>query len=229
MMSKCIVLDAGHGKYGNPYPVIEGKYEGTQNFIYAGKLAARLEDAGFTVLLTRPTIDDDPSLAERGELAGKNNAVLFLSLHSNAPGTSTPPERYPLVRGVMTFYSLTAKEENAPFAAALNAAAAGIMQTDNRGIMIREYPSVPEDDYYGVIRAAAQSGCRQAFLIEHGFHTNIDDATFLTTDACLDRLADAEAAVICKYFGQRHGNCSPFTFSGQKISFCSCIFAGFMV
>lgn len=201
MMSKCIVLDAGHGKYGNPYPVIEGKYEGTQNFIYAGKLAARLEDAGFTVLLTRPTVDDDPSLAERGELAGKNNAVLFLSLHSNAPGTSTPPERYPLVRGVMTFYSLTAKEENAPFAAALNAAAAEIMQTDNRGIMIREYPGVPEDDYYGVIRAAAKSGCRQAFLIEHGFHTNIDDATFLTTDACLDRLADAEAAVICKYFG----------------------------
>lgn len=201
MMSKCIVLDAGHGKYGNPYPVIEGKYEGTQNFIYAGKLAARLEAAGFTVLLTRPTIDDDPSLAERGELAGKNNAVLFLSLHSNAAGTSTPPERYPLVRGVMTFYSLTAKEENAPFAAALNAAAAEIMQTDNRGIMIREYPGVPEDDYYGVIRAAAKSGCRQAFLIEHGFHTNIDDATFLTTDACLDRLADAEAAVICKYFG----------------------------
>ena len=200
-MSKCIVLDAGHGRYGNPYPTIDGKYEGTQNFIYAGNLAARLEKAGFTVLLTRPCIDDDPSLAERGALAGKNNAALFLSLHSNAPGSSTPPDRYPLVRGVMTFYSLTAKEENAPFAAALNAAAAEVMQSDNRGIMIREYPGVPEDDYYGVIRAAAKSGCKQAFLIEHGFHTNIDDATFLTTDDCLERLADAEAAVITAYFG----------------------------
>ena len=49
-MSKCIVLDAGHGRYGNPYPTIDGKYEGTQNFIYAGKLASRLEAAGFTVL-----------------------------------------------------------------------------------------------------------------------------------------------------------------------------------
>ena len=48
-MSKCIVLDAGHGRYGNPYPTIDGKYEGTQNFIYAGKLAARLEKAGFTI------------------------------------------------------------------------------------------------------------------------------------------------------------------------------------
>ena len=93
-MSKCIVLDAGHGRYGNPYPTIEGKYEGTQNFIYAGKLASRLKAAGFTVLLTRPDIDDDPQLSERGALAGKNNAVLFLSLHSNAPGSSTPPEPY---------------------------------------------------------------------------------------------------------------------------------------
>ena len=75
------------------------------------------------------------------------------------------------------------------------------MQTDNRGIMIREYPGVPEDDYYGVIRAAAKSGCRQAFLIEHGFHTNPEDAAFLTNDACLDKLADAEAEVIIRYFG----------------------------
>ena len=200
-MSKCIVLDAGHGRLGNPYPTIEGIYEGTQNFIYAGKLASRLEAAGFTVLLTRKEIDDDPSLAERGALAGENSAVLFLSLHSNAPGSATPPERYPLVRGVMTFYSLTAKEENAPFAAALNAAAAEVMQTENRGIMIREYPGVPEDDYYGVIRAAAKSGCRQAFLIEHGFHTNPEDSAFLSNEDCLDKLADAEAAVICTYFG----------------------------
>ena len=200
-MSKCIVLDAGHGRYGNPYPTIDGIYEGTQNFIYAGKLASRLEAAGFTVLLTRHNLEDDPELSERGALAGKNNAVLFLSLHSNAPGSSTPPDRYPLVRGVMTFYSLTAREENAPFAAELNNTAAEIMQTDNRGIMIREYPGVPEDDYYGVIRAAAKSGCRQAFLIEHGFHTNIGDATFMTDDACLEKLADAEAAVIIKHFG----------------------------
>ena len=110
-MSKCIVLDAGHGRYGNPYPTIDGKYEGTQNFIYTGKLAARLENAGFSVLLTRPEIDDDPGLAERGAMAGENNAVLFLSLHSNAPGSATPPDRYPLVRGVMTFYSLTQRRK----------------------------------------------------------------------------------------------------------------------
>ena len=200
-MSKCIVLDAGHGRYGNPYPTIDGIYEGTQNFIYAGKLASRLEAAGFSVILTRPDIEDDPELAARGSLAGQSGAVLFLSLHSNAPGSATPPERYPQVRGVMTFYSLTAREENAPFAAELNAAAAEVMQTENRGIMIREYPGVPEDDYYGVIRAAAKSGCRQAFLIEHGFHTNPEDAAFLSNEDCLDRLADAEAAVIIKHFG----------------------------
>ena len=54
---------------------------------------------------------------------------------------------------------------------------------------------------YGVIRAAAQSGCHAAFLIEHGFHTNPEDSAFLQDEQCLTRLAAAEADVIARIFG----------------------------
>ena len=39
-----IVLDAGHGQFGNRYPLLENTYEGTQNFKLAAKLKAELED-----------------------------------------------------------------------------------------------------------------------------------------------------------------------------------------
>ena len=87
-MSKgLIVLDPGHGEKGNPHPTREGFYEGTQNFILGCHLRDELESRGFEVKMTREKVTDDPSLQERGQLAGKNGAILFLSLHSNAPGT----------------------------------------------------------------------------------------------------------------------------------------------
>ena len=93
-----IVLDPGHGQFGNAHTTREGFYEGTQNFILANALKAQLEARGFEVLTTRPAIEDNPDLEARGKMAGENRAILFLSLHSNAPGSATPPEQYAAVR-----------------------------------------------------------------------------------------------------------------------------------
>lgn len=196
-MSKgIIVLDAGHGRLGNPHTTKEGFYEGTQNFVLAGYLKEELEKRGFEVLLTRNDIDDNPSLEERGTLAGKNNAILFLSLHSNAPGSATPPDIYPTIRGACAYYSLTAPELNQPLAEALVNKISEVMNTQNRGIKTRAYPDKPDTDYYGVIRNSVQSGCRRAMLIEHGFHTNPEDSAFLQSSEKLAMLAAAEAEVI---------------------------------
>lgn len=196
-MSKgIIVLDAGHGRLGNPHTTKEGFYEGTQNFVLAGFLKEELEKRGFEVLLTRNDIDDNPSLEERGTLAGKNNSILFLSLHSNAPGSATPPDIYPTIRGVCAYYSLTAPELNQPLAEVLVNKIAEVMNTQNRGIKTRAYPDKPDTDYYGVIRNSVQSGCRRAMLIEHGFHTNPEDSAFLQSSEKLALLAAAEAEVI---------------------------------
>ena len=193
-----IVLDAGHGQFGNPYPILENTDEGTQNFKLACKLKPALEEKGFTVLLTRNSIEDDPSLEERGKLAGDHHAVLFLSIHSNAPGSATSPEAYHAVRGSEVYYSLADEERNAVIARALNAAVVETMGTVDRGVKTRTYPDQPGINYYGVLRHSAAYGCPTAFIIEHGFHTNPEDAAFLSSDECLERLAQAEAEAIDK-------------------------------
>ncbi|MGI6166863.1 MAG: N-acetylmuramoyl-L-alanine amidase [Eubacteriales bacterium] len=196
-MSKgLIVLDPGHGQFGNPHTTKEGFYEGTQNFILACLLKNELVMRGFEVFLTRRRVEDNPTLEERGRLAGESGAILFLSLHSNAPGTAATPERYPRIRGAETFYSVSDEAGNIPIARELNNAVVKVMNTEDRGIKTRRHPDNPELDYYGVLRNSAQSGCRRAFLIEHGFHTNPEDSAFLQDTESLARLTKAEAEVI---------------------------------
>ena len=195
-----IVLDAGHGPLGNPYPLRENTYEGTQNYKLACKLKVCLEDKGFTVLLTRERVEDEPSLEARGKLAGDAGACLFLSLHSNAPGSATPADIYHTIRGSEVYYSLADEDRNAPIAYALNTAVVKAMGTVDRGIKTRSYPDQPRVNYYSVLRHTAAYGCPTAFLIEHGFHTNPEDAAFLADDHCLQKLAEAEAEVVDRLF-----------------------------
>ena len=195
-----IVLDPGHGQFGNKHTTRDGFYEGTQNFILASFLKNELEVLGFDVRMTREKVEDNPELAERGSMSGKLGAVMFLSVHSNAPGGNPSDERYPKVRGAETFYSVSDCEGNAPIARALNDAVVRTVNTEDRGIKTRRYPDNDSIDYYGVLRSAAASGCKRAFLIEHGFHTNPEDSAFLQDSECLARLAKAEAEVIDKWF-----------------------------
>lgn len=198
MSKKLIILDPGHGQFGNPHTTREGFYEGTQNFILASHLKNELLSRGFDVKMTRERVEDNPSLEERGKMAGETGATMFLSIHSNAPGGDPRSERYPRIRGVETYYSITDEQRNSVIARALNDAVVAVMNTEDRGIKTRRYPDRPDWDYYGVIRSAAQSGCTAAFLIEHGFHTNPEDSEFLQNDACLCKLAIAEADVIAQ-------------------------------
>ena len=195
-----IVLDPGHGQFGNKHTTRDGFYEGTQNFILASFLKDELEALGFEVKMTREKIEDNPELSERGSMSGKLGAVMFLSIHSNAPGGNPADERYSKVRGAETFYSVSDCEGNAPIARALNDAVVRTVGTEDRGIKTRRYPDNDSIDYYGVLRSAAASGCKRAFLIEHGFHTNPEDSAFLQNSECLAKLAKAEAEVIDRWF-----------------------------
>ncbi len=197
-----IVLDPGHGRYGNPHTTREGFYEGTQNFILAEFLRDELVARGFEVLMTRNDVNEDPELVDRGELAGKSGALMFLSLHSNAPANDLPHDRYVATRGVETYYSVSDLEANAVIARALNDAVLSVMDTEDRGIKIRRSGEDPNVDYYRVIRSSVASGCRRAFLIEHGFHTNPEDSAYLQSSEQLAKIAAAEAAVIDEYFGK---------------------------
>ena len=175
----------------------------------ANFLKIELEKYGFEVITTRPKLDDNPSLSARGQIAGKNGSSLFLSLHSNAPASASDTKP----TGSVIYYSLTDKN-NKVLADKIGNKVSEIMGHYYRGSLTREYPNKPNVDYYGVIRAAAQSGCKAAFIIEHGFHTNVKDSSFLIADSNLQKLALEEAKVIAQYFGQEKKENTPQVNSG---------------
>lgn len=202
-MAKTIVLDPGHGQYGNAYITNLGFYEGTQMFKLGNMLKKKLEASGFKVIITRQKVSDDPSLENRGKVAGNNKADLFISLHSNAPGENKVDDT---IRGVCVFYSIQDRTNNKKFASTLSATVASVMNTRDRGAL--ERIGNGNLDWYGVLRSASGSGCKTAFLIEHGFHTSPSDAKMLVTDEGLSKIADADAKVICDWFGVNYRGAS---------------------
>ncbi len=197
-----VTLDPGHNHLSNVSPTNKRNIKGVQMWKLAGYLAAALKDYGIEVETTRPNIEDNPMpLETRGKLAAQNGSDLFISLHSNAPGKRRDGTYDISINGTYVYYSLT-DEDNKELADKLGEVIAAKMGHKFRGSLIKEFSEERSDwDYFGVIRGAARNGCTAAFLIEHGFHTNTKDLSFLMSDSNLLELAQAEAKVIADHFG----------------------------
>lgn len=185
-----IVIDPGH--YGGYNPgVCPGYYEGNTMLKLARYLGADLTAMGANVKYTRTTDYQNPSLTQRGQLAA--GADLFISLHSDASDN-------PNTRGVAVFYSVQ-RPATEPFAAEIGRAVANVMGNSFNGTYARMSGTTPGVDYLGVLRSAVSVGAKNAFLVEHGYHSNYQDCLFLSNDANLRRIAAAEAEVIGRHFG----------------------------
>ena len=191
-----IVIDPGHGQYGNPYPPRPGYYEGTQMWKLSTYLKPELEKRGFQVVTTRPKVTDDPALSARGKMAAGHD--LIISLHSNAPASAsdTKPTGSVIYRTIET-------PEIKPLCDKIGQRISGVMGHHYRGTMIKESGSRPGKNYNGVLRNAMASGCKAGILVEHGFHTNLNDSAFLIKDENLKKLAVAEAEIIAEWFGKK--------------------------
>lgn len=199
-----IVIDPGHYEGYNP-GICPGYYEGNTMLTLSFLLGDNLKCRGANVLYTRTTNEQNPSLAERGRMAA--DADLFISMHSDAGA--------PEARGVTSYYSVQ-QPFSQPLAESIGMAAAGAMPTPFRGTIARPYPNNPDMDYYGVIRAAVAAGAKNAFIIEHGFHTNPEDCAILSDPDALERIAQAETMVIADYFGLLSGRiCCDYTYVVQ--------------
>ncbi len=190
-----ILIDPGHGKSDNKGVYPEYK-EGTQMWKLAQKIIALLANYECEVATTRPSIDDNPTPEERGKMAEGYN--LFLSLHSNTPGSEdkgTPA--YEKCTGTISFYSIQRPDDKA-FATDLARVTAEVMGIYSRGSKTKTKKN--GEDYYSVIRNSIAVGCQHSFIIEHGFHTNKHDCAFLLVDANLEKIAEAEVALIEKYY-----------------------------
>lgn len=215
-MSKKIlyVLDPGHvTKYNQG--ANKKYYEGDKMFTLAQYQKKYLEQYGITVMVTRGTVKDNPSLSDRGKMAVNNakgyDIVIFESLHTNAIGGSGDPEKAYGAVAIRSKYL----PDNEPFITTVLNAVVSTMKADtektySRGIYTK-LGSAKTTDYYGVIRSAVKSATSEteakkgpvdiAFILEHGFHTNSFECNWLNDDKNLDKLAKNKAIKIAEWFG----------------------------
>lgn len=189
MPEKKVILDPGHGMETAGKRSPDGSYfEHEFNLDLAFRLRAILERHGVKVFLTREG-EKDVSLANRVKTAnGISGLDMFVSLHSNASGdgsTWTSPKGF----GIYTSASGESAGRNRAARAILSRAKeAGVDLWGNGlfhdlGLYVLKYTSAP------------------AVLIEHGFHTNLEETGRLRSSDYRDQLAVVDAKGILDYLG----------------------------
>lgn len=190
---KKVMIDPGHHLNStNKGP--SGYYEYLGVWIISIILKSVLRTLGLQADLTRDW-DEDPDLRVRGIQA--QGYDLFISEHTNASDRTA--------RGVEVFYDFE-KEYDKANAAKLSKAVSSVMGNKDRGAKTRTFEDTEDlstftDDvlnYYGVIRNAAKTDCPHIFLIESGYHDNLEDEAFLKEYSNLRKIALAQAFVICE-------------------------------
>lgn len=184
-MNKKVVLDPGHGVETAGKRSPDGKYlEHEFNLDMAQRLKAQLERHGVSVTLTRST-EHDVTLEDRVSVSNAIKPDLFVSLHSNASGEGwTDPSGY----GIYT--------SSADDTAGRNKAAKAILkQAADSGVEIWG-SGLHHSRLYVLVNTVSP-----AVLIEHGFHTNINEVELLKTDVYRDFLAMVDAKGILDYLG----------------------------
>ena len=193
-----IMLDPGHGQYGNQSPRDRNFYEGTNNYKFALALKEALiayEDV--EVLMTRGSITDDPSLEQRGNMAVAEGCDVFLSIHSNA---SADPSAY----GVEGFYSVKTPDARGLLEGLCNVVRLNLPASKVRRVTTKLSGG---GDYYGVLRSS--EGVKYSVLIEMGFHTNPKELACIQLDEWHKVVAQGQAQVFADFFKLKKKNEEP--------------------
>jgi len=182
-----IVIDPGHG--GNDPGAMNQQYglvESHVTLAISQRLKADLERAGWRVVLTRdgdyevgdPNGDDHQELQARCDVANAAGARLFISVHINSSVSSAPS-------GLTTYYWRAADRA---FAQTVQNATVRASGAGDDGIK--------REEFY-VINHTVMT----AVLIENTYLSNAHDASLLTQNSFLDRLAAGIAQGVKDYTG----------------------------
>ena len=196
MLMYKITIDPGHGGKDRTNIGQTGYVEadGTLKIaLYLEKELLRYNK--FEVFLTRRQ-DMTLSLTERGREAANNKSDLFISEHTNAANK--------MARGTTAFYSVDLPGDKM-LAERLSAEVSRALGIPDRGAKTRSSPGNPGEDYYTVIDTAQDGGIPHVILIENAFHDNLEDEKLLMDDLMLQKIAEAQARVISKWFGGAEG------------------------
>lgn len=214
-----IVLDAGHGGEDPGAKMKDGSQEKDFNLIVTQKTAEILRDEyNKKVLLTRDT-DVFIPLYDRAEIANKNRANLFVSIHSNACGKRDQ-------RGFEIYFlseyasdkeaERVAQQENAALEYEHNGKG-DVLNTILWSMAINEYMNESSELCYFVEQGVAEHiGCPDrgvkqagfavlrgakmpAALVEMGYMTNPTDLDLLKDERFQDKMARAIAQGIVRF------------------------------
>lgn len=200
----CIVIDPGHGgiQSGTQRGTVEEK---TLNLKIAQYLKEALEKyKGVTVSLTRDG-DYDVSLTDRTQYSVDKNADLMVSIHNNATGDCASYDNGCTVLAAKDGYKQELIDEEQKLACNIlnELSALGI---ENQGILLRDseanekYENGELADYYAIIRGGVLKDI-PTVLVEHAFVDDDSDfENYLSSDAKLKALAEADAKGIARYY-----------------------------
>lgn len=200
---RVVVIDPGHGG-GNSgtKSVLDGRFEKEFTMDWAIRLLPLLEQAGWTVFLTR-TNDLELPLGERVAFAESVKADLFVSLHFNAAAngrTQSGIETYCLTPSGMAstltrefdddttvvFPNNSFDTLNLQYAMQLHRAMLAIGGSNDRGVRRARF--------MGVLRGQN----RPAVLLEAGYLSNPAEATRVADPSYRQQLAEAVAKALGK-------------------------------
>jgi N-acetylmuramoyl-L-alanine amidase len=186
LAEKIIVLDPGHGGKDRGAS-FNGVLEKDINLKIARGLAEELRRAGAKVILTRDG-DTRLSLAERAEVAIKNGAHLFVSIHCNSNGIPNS------ATGIETYYH---REEPSPRALGYSIHAGMCSFTGMCDRRARSDTSLYSLGL-GVLRRLSSTGI-PGVLLECGFMNHSSDHSKLLDDAYRKKLIGGIVAGLKAY------------------------------
>ena len=184
-----MVGDPGHDKDNRHNVGPTGYVEADGVLIITEALKEQIEKyKNVNFVMTRDK-DKVMKLRPRGNMAAGKD--LFISNHTNAgPRTA---------RGVEVFYSVDLPNDK-ELANKIAAAIAEHFNVPNRGAKLRPGKNNPDEDYYSVIDAAQDSGCKHVFLVEALFHSNEEDEAILKQESNLKKIGEIEGKVVADHF-----------------------------
>jgi len=191
-----VVLDAGHGGKDPGAPNRYGPTESILVMDATHRISQLLRKRNVRVILTRSD-DTFVELNDRADIANRAGADLFVSIHADSHPTGT-------IDG-FTIYTARKPSKGAE---ALAATAARSLKGQ-----VPTFRGVRRQDFRVLVRTEMP-----AILIELGYLTNRAEATKLSTPACRQRLAEAIADGIVRYFNSRSGPDPPGGAGKPRIS-----------
>ncbi|MCF6465404.1 hypothetical protein C3E90_05835 [Clostridium sp. Cult2] len=181
---RIIVIDAGHGGT-DPGTVQNGTNEKDINLSVSLKLNDSLMNKGYNTVMTRDN-DIYVDLYERAKIANRNQADLFISIHSNSIGNAN-------ISGIQVLYhskdkAKVSKEDTLALAKIMMEELTKGTGAQDKGLLPRERTVVIRDT------------SMPSVLIELGFLTNPEEARLLNDEGYQDILVESIIKGIEKYF-----------------------------